>query len=328
MYKEDYYEILDIPRDASVEEIKRAYRNLARRYHPDINKDPEAVEKFKKVSTAYKILSDPEKRKEYDTSFQVESKPQEESEEEAAEETSSRFKLLAAAIFRVLAVVFGASFLGSLINFLAWYFTSTKAFSFNVIKFGFIFGALAGLIWGIDLNFDITSFLCSSIWNKIYSFFRTITGAISIGYFGGLLGFILDIFLYKKVFWLSFGGFLCGLLVGATLSSDGDTVFKLKSHKGRLNLLFTAFRGILFGLLGSWLTFLIALVITSITQVNLIKSGLFFGAVLGIILGCTNLDNLTAYSSDIPLKRINFFIIILIIAALIFGFVLRIILKT
>jgi molecular chaperone DnaJ len=62
----DYYEILGVPRNASKEEIKRAYRRLALQYHPDRNKSPDAEEKFKEISEAYAVLSDDEKRKLYD----------------------------------------------------------------------------------------------------------------------------------------------------------------------------------------------------------------------------------------------------------------------
>ena len=64
----DYYEVLGVKKDSSAQDIKKAYRKLAMKYHPDRNKgDKEAEEKFKKISEAYAVLSDPEKRKQYDT---------------------------------------------------------------------------------------------------------------------------------------------------------------------------------------------------------------------------------------------------------------------
>lgn len=62
---QDYYDALGVPRDASDEEIRRAYRRLARQYHPDVNKDPGAEDRFKEVSEAYDVLRDPEKRERY-----------------------------------------------------------------------------------------------------------------------------------------------------------------------------------------------------------------------------------------------------------------------
>ncbi|MGI0053889.1 MAG: J domain-containing protein, partial [Thermoplasmata archaeon] len=68
MAKKDYYQILGVPRGASEEEVKRAYRLLARKHHPDVNKDdPKAAEeRFKEISEAYEVLADPAKRQRYD----------------------------------------------------------------------------------------------------------------------------------------------------------------------------------------------------------------------------------------------------------------------
>ena len=66
MSNRDFYEVLGVPRNASTEEIKTAFRKLARQYHPDVNKDADAEEKFKEINEAYGVLSDAEKRARYD----------------------------------------------------------------------------------------------------------------------------------------------------------------------------------------------------------------------------------------------------------------------
>ncbi|MDE1549051.1 molecular chaperone DnaJ [Jeotgalibaca caeni] len=66
MAKRDYYEILGVSKDASDDEIKKAYRKLSKKYHPDINKEPDASDRFKEVAEAYEVLSDSQKRAAYD----------------------------------------------------------------------------------------------------------------------------------------------------------------------------------------------------------------------------------------------------------------------
>ena len=62
----DYYKTLGVPKTATTADIKKAYRKLARQYHPDVNKKPEAEKKFKEVNEAHEVLSDPDKRRRYD----------------------------------------------------------------------------------------------------------------------------------------------------------------------------------------------------------------------------------------------------------------------
>ena len=62
----DYYDLLDVARDASKDEVKRAFRKLAREYHPDVSEHPDAESRFKEINEAYEVLNDDQKRARYD----------------------------------------------------------------------------------------------------------------------------------------------------------------------------------------------------------------------------------------------------------------------
>ncbi|MCL7667408.1 DnaJ domain-containing protein, partial [Klebsiella pneumoniae] len=66
MAKRDYYDVLGVDKGASKDEIKKSYRKLARKYHPDVNKEEGAAEKFKEAKEAYEVLSDDQKKAQYD----------------------------------------------------------------------------------------------------------------------------------------------------------------------------------------------------------------------------------------------------------------------
>jgi hypothetical protein len=324
---ENYYKILDISEKASIEEIKRAYRSLARKYHPDMNQTSEAELMFKKINEAYKVLSNPGARRAYDEKLFYSSEKKEAQEERVEEKPLSKFSLFSAALIRIIVTVLGVALLGGIMELVIWYIISNKSFDVKNIIIAGIFGGIIGLIFSIDINFDIESFFGPRLIGKIYSFLRTTLVSLSFGYFGGILGFLLDKLFNKQTLFLTIFGFIFGILVGATLGSDGEAFIKMKSKAGRFNLLYTGLRGIFIGLIGSIVALVMALILRQLLGLNFIKPALVFGSTLGIILGCINPGNLAAYSSYTSAWLKNIILIILIVIALVIGIGIGVLLK-
>src|SRR5699024_11315087 len=94
MSKRDYYEVLGVDKEASKDEIKKAYRKLARKYHPDVNKEDDAETKFKEAKEAYEVLGNEQKRAQYDQFGHAGSQGGGFRSEEHTSELQSRFDLV------------------------------------------------------------------------------------------------------------------------------------------------------------------------------------------------------------------------------------------
>src|SRR3990167_4085494 len=211
----NYYQILGVNEDASEIEIKKAYRRLAREFHPDVKQTPEAEETFKEINRAYDTLSSPLKRADFDATLHPQKEAEEGAEsEEPIEESGSVGSRISATIVVFLIAGAGVEF------FLRWLFPENPASMPLVFIFGLILAMLAGAAWGIDNNLDLNTILGSTIWRRFYTFCRSLIFTLFLTYFLGLIGAYLDTFLYNKIFFLTpfLGG--AGAVIGATLGSN------------------------------------------------------------------------------------------------------------
>ncbi len=176
----NYYQILGVDENASEIEIKKAYRRLAREFHPDVTQTPEAENTFKEINRAYDILSDPLKRADFDSTlhptaeaYQKEA-PKPGTEEayawqppaQAAETTGSPASRISATI-----VVF---FIASLAIefFLCWLFPDNEISGPLLYIPGLALGIICGTIWGIDNNYDMNVILGPRALGRFYTFLR------------------------------------------------------------------------------------------------------------------------------------------------------------
>lgn len=310
----NYYQILGVSEAASLEEIKSAYRKLARQYHPDVAKTPEAEKQFKEINRAYEILSDSLRRADYDqTTIR-------ESAKTASGPTANRELL--AALSRIGAYIITATLIAFVWQWLIWWlvFEETTNFTMALVTPAVLAGIFLGGFWGADANFKVESFLGGGALSRVYTFLRTTLMGLSSGYLLGLIGVAADKYFYSDIGWITFAGFALGITIGSALGSDGDTVEKIRTNQGRFNLLYTALRGIEIGLIGSLVGLIIGLLLNrlGVPQVFLFW-GALTGFIMGDIAGSVAPPNLAAYASYASAYVTSILVVLIVISSLILG---------
>lgn len=313
----NYYQILGVKEDAGEIEIKKAYRKLAREFHPDVKQTSEAEEAFKEINRAYDILSNPLKRADFDAAL----RPQKEAEEteEPVEDSGSTASRISATIVVFLIAGGGVEF------FLRWLFPENPASKPPLFLFGLILAVLAGTIWGIDNNLDLNVTLGQTIWRRFYTFCRSLIFTLTLTYFLGLIGAYFDTFFYEKIFFLTPFLGATGATIGATLGSNGETPERLSTKSGRFELFAVLLRGLEVGIITAIIGGSLGLIFLRLGySLNILFFGIYFGFIFGMIAGSINPPNLTAYASYVSASLKNTVIFLLIISALILGLVIGI----
>lgn len=321
----NYYQILAVSETASQEEIKKAYRKLARQYHPDVAKTKQAEKKFKEINKAYENLSDPLKRADYDQFIHQETFVKTEGPRTKKREVTVEKTMIMAAFVRVAVFTLVCSAIGFILELIAWWwaFSDQAVFSFTRGIPGSVAGFLIGLFWAADANFKVESFLGQGAIGRIYTFLRTICMGLASGYMLGLLGALLDHYFYGSLNWITFVVVILGTILGATAGSDGDTIEKIYSSQGRFNLLYTALRGIEIGVIIAIVGSLLGLLMTRLgAPITFVAWAAFGGFILGDIAGSIAPPNLAAYASYASAYVKNIIVIIIVIVALLIGMII------
>ncbi len=327
--KETHYDILGVSRTATAEEIKRAYRTLAREYHPDVNKGDQAEEQFKRINEAYGTLSDSLKRADYDqqvadpgvrggggVSGAGTARPGASPAEAAAAQGPYRQALIRAALARTIAWGLIAALVGCLLALSLEYLTATRIDPSAGIL-GALPGLIIGLLWGADYNFKVETFLGTGWLGRSYTLARTILMSLGLAYYGGLLGGTIDAAAGTGVFTVSL--ILLGVLAGAVVGSDGDTVEKFRSGQGRFNLFYTLLRGAEVGALGAAVGAGLGGVLAIAGRGEAFGWTVLAGFALGMIVGSVKPPNLAAYASYASASVKSLLIILMVLGALIVG---------
>lgn len=324
MAKPTYYDTLGVSRTATEDEIKNAYRKLAREYHPDVNKDPDAEERFKEINLAYDTLSDSLKRADYDqtlgdTGVRGGAGPSgggPASGTAPAYSDANRTAMIRAALARSI-MAGTVTGLAGLVLQVGLQYAVQKPFGTDNVIWGAIPGLILGLLYGADLNFKVETFLGSGWLGRSYTFGRTILMSLAAAYYTGLIGWTFDQLAGLHVFTPPL--ILLGVLAGAVVGSDGDTPEKLRSGPGRFNLFYTFLRGAEIGALGALIGAGLGGILVQLGYGQVFGWTAFIGFALGMIVGSIKPPNLAAYASYASASVKNIIVILMVLAALLVG---------
>lgn len=326
MAKQSYYEVLGVSRNATEDEIKSAYRNLAREYHPDVSTAQDAEDRFKKINTAYDVLSDSLKRADYDQTISDPGvrrdtpppSPGEGPTPSQPQYTADRGALIRAALARTLVAGFVAALFGLVLQFGISY-ALEQPLTTDQIIWGTLPALVLGLLYSADMNFKVESFLGSGWAARSYTFSRTVLFALGLSYYTGLIGSALDTLLDVSIFTAPL--LLIGLLVGAVIGSDGDTPEKFRSGPGRFNLFYTFIRGAEVGGVGALIGLGLGAILARVGYPNLLGWTVFVGFAIGMIAGSIKPPNLAAYASYASASVKNIIVILMVAGALVAGII-------
>ena len=329
----NYYQILGVDENASEIDIKRAYRRLAREFHPDVTQTPEAENTFKEINRAYDILSDPLKRADFDSTlhptaetYQKESPAPGTEEAYAWQPPTQPTETAGSPASRISATIV-VFFIASLAIefFLRWLFPENQISAPLLYIPGLVLGIICGIMWGVDNNYDMNIILGPKAIGRFYTLLRSIVFTITLAYFFALIGGYIDIFLYDKILYLTPILGLAGIIIGATLGSTGETPERLASKDGRFELYCILLRGIEVGLITAVIGGILGLIFLRLGYpLGILLWGIYFGFVFGMVGGSISPPNLTAYASYVSASLKNVIISLLIIIALIFGLIIGI----
>ena len=278
MANKNFYEILGLKKTASEANIKIAYRDLAKKYHPDVNNASDAAKKFKEGHKAYAILSNLYERKLYDDSLisnkipkdifaepktstaaaqAAYASPEKTKEEQRKQDTIRKYRkqLIVKAIIKIILNALAGALGGyGIISFLQIFKEGAFAINwFSIFQFGGILsGLILGFIWSIDRYFKIETFIPKQKYRMFFRHFRTATFALATAYifsffWRSFTPFSLE---HKPVITEIVFGFL--FLISVTFASDGEMRNRIKTGK-ILEILVIFWHNLLIGLCGAFL---------------------------------------------------------------------------